>query len=296
MKLTVHLTIKNLLSIVIGTCVVGLAVIPLKVDPNHLAWLRWEITVYALAAFGVLALMAQAVIQSKEDHEREKRELERDQRQVRIEQLVSDIKDGKAPMPPPESIPLVTGGNATDDGQTVAGGIDSELDRIFTHPRVPMGYEFFKDIYRAAGRKDEPKVDCDVLAHMYVVNTSNETIYIRDLVATVEVDGVRTTLETKADFLAGVFNDTVEYGWEEDGKNNDWPTPLPKVFPSLPYEMVPRKPAIGWIRFLLKEINPEKIDAKTFTFTFVDSTGKKHDIDRTVESKLKGVIGLRRLR
>ena len=71
----VHLTYKNVLSVVVGFCVLGLAVIPLAVPIDHLTWMRWQVAILVLACVAVVALVSQATIQSREDHERE--EIER---------------------------------------------------------------------------------------------------------------------------------------------------------------------------------------------------------------------------
>src|SRR5713226_165145 len=44
----VHLTFKNVLSVVVGFCVLGLAVIPLAVPIDHLIWMRWQAAILAL--------------------------------------------------------------------------------------------------------------------------------------------------------------------------------------------------------------------------------------------------------
>lgn len=79
-----ELSSKNGLSVMAGVCVVLLAIIPLKVDSANLGWLRWQIAIYVFAALAIFSLIAQAFIQSKEDHQREQREIERDKRQTSI--------------------------------------------------------------------------------------------------------------------------------------------------------------------------------------------------------------------
>lgn len=75
-----HLSRKNLLSVVIGVCVFGLATIPLKVAPEHLSWLRWQLCIYAFGGVGIVAIFVQALLQSKEDVRRDEREDKRDEK------------------------------------------------------------------------------------------------------------------------------------------------------------------------------------------------------------------------
>jgi hypothetical protein len=49
MKITLHLTRKNFLTVIAGICVVGLAVIPLSVPADHLGWTRWQGAIVVLA-------------------------------------------------------------------------------------------------------------------------------------------------------------------------------------------------------------------------------------------------------
>jgi hypothetical protein len=69
MIVKLHLTLKNFLSLVVGACVVGLALITLLVDPQHLGWARWQAAVIVLGAIAILALFVQSIIQSKDDHD-----------------------------------------------------------------------------------------------------------------------------------------------------------------------------------------------------------------------------------
>jgi hypothetical protein len=67
--LTLHLTLKNFLSIVIGVCVVGLALIPLLVSPEQLGWPRWKIGICVIAFTTIVAICLQAVLQSTDEKE-----------------------------------------------------------------------------------------------------------------------------------------------------------------------------------------------------------------------------------
>jgi hypothetical protein len=78
MKLTFHLSSKNVCGVVAGVCVVILAFIPLAVPPDHWIWARWTVAVIVCGMSAVVSLVYQALVQSREDAEREERERERD--------------------------------------------------------------------------------------------------------------------------------------------------------------------------------------------------------------------------
>lgn len=90
-EIKARLTWKNFLSIVVGVCVVLLALIPLKVDPSHLTWMRWQAAVLLLALCGVAAIIWQAFLQSKEDHESHERERKRDLRLDSMHELLTRL-------------------------------------------------------------------------------------------------------------------------------------------------------------------------------------------------------------
>jgi hypothetical protein len=66
--MTLHLSLKNFLNVVIGVCVLCLALIPLLVSADQLAWTRWKLTVVIAAVVAVIALFGQAFRQSSEDN------------------------------------------------------------------------------------------------------------------------------------------------------------------------------------------------------------------------------------
>jgi len=93
MVVQLHLTLKNSLSVVTVICVVALAVIPLKYS-DQLGWLRWQIAIPCLAGIAVFAVIGQALIQSKEDHAAQRRDLLRDERLGKIELRLEQIGKG----------------------------------------------------------------------------------------------------------------------------------------------------------------------------------------------------------
>jgi pyrimidine deaminase RibD-like protein len=172
--------------------------------------------------------------------------------------------------------------------------LEGELYGIYTYPRIGVPFDMFMEHRKLSGVTGDPAVDYDVLISLYLVNKSAETKWVRDISGSVEIGGVHKWMERQEDFIAPVFNQTVEYGWEENPNSSDEPKPLPKLFPELPYELSPGKPTQGWVRLLLKNINPDKIDANTWMFIIVDSLGKEHPITKTVKLNKRGTIALRR--
>lgn len=152
-----------------------------------------------------------------------------------------------------------------------------------------------EQIFALSG-KGEPKVDCDVLVSMYLVNASPSTRYIRELTASVEVDGKRTNLEPRSDFFLNPEDDDrkpqdMEYVFRaEAGKEG---APLQKLFPVMPCEAVPQRPFEGWIRYIIRDVVPEKINSNTWYFIIVDSMGNQQFITKTSQTPKIGEITMR---
>ena len=88
-----YLNLKNFLSIVVGVCLVGLAFISLHIEPDKIKY--WQAWVWSLAIIGIVCIVVQSVMQSREDHDRKKREKEQDERFSRIETYMVKISSGK---------------------------------------------------------------------------------------------------------------------------------------------------------------------------------------------------------
>ncbi len=151
----VHLTFKNVLSVVVGFCVLGLAVIPLAVPIDHLTWMRWQAAILALACVAVVALVWQATIQSREDHEREEREKKRDERQegieTRIAQVMQAIQTGK----PPDTVAHEISVSQHASPGEMSRGIDGEVYRIAMSPRS-ISWELVRDVFASKGGHKMP--------------------------------------------------------------------------------------------------------------------------------------------
>lgn len=308
MTLTLHLNLKNTLSILIGACVVGLAIIPLTVDPSHLGWLRWEIAIGVLGGVGVVAIFVQAIMQSKEDHERDERERLRDQKQSQIEVKITEVWDvvlkGKpesATHPTTiETVPLNDTANSKPTDQSRKDEIDGLAYRVVLTGKG-MGAEMARELFKIAGREDEFKIDVDVLVEMYLVNTTDVKQFITDIKGTVEVDGNSLPLSRQRDFSAWDFNDKpYEYCLNLSGAKFDRSTleTLVPLFGSSPsIELEPKQPREGWMHFIVKDVDPEKLNNnRTYKFTIIDSLGKEHPITKAGTEKRPGEVTVRLMR
>lgn len=176
--------------------------------------------------------------------------------------------------------------------------IDGEVYRLVKSPRV-MEWELFKQIYRALGRKDDPAVDTDILVEMYLVNKlTSRTQYIRELRLSAEVDGKRISFLRQPDLFAEeVDGKRFDYGLRErpDTLRED-PKPLKQLASELPLALAPGQPAEGWVRFMAKGVNPDKVASGTIVLIVINSVGKEYSIHKVpLERERRGEIGLRRL-
>jgi len=297
--MVVHLTLKNSLSWIVGACVVGLALITLLVDPQHLGWLRWQVLVVALGVIAIGALLIQSAIQSKEDHEAKAREKARDERLETIDVRLTQLASTKHVETIVESVQTVDAPQLTASPETPrkpqeGDGIDGIVYRIAISPRT-FAWEIIGDIYRMKGIPDDAKIDCDVLVEMYLVNTSKtETAYVRDFELSAEIKGERFTLKLQDNLKANDFNgQEFEYGLKET--RFDDAEPLKRLFTALPLALQPKQPIEGWARFLAENINPDSITEKTWKLSAVDSLGDQHPINKAaIDRENKGEVGVRR--
>jgi hypothetical protein len=164
--MTVHLTTKNILPVIVGVCVLGLAIIPLSVPPEHLTWLRWELAIIGLGVLAVIGLFWQAAIQSREDHEREAADKKRDERQQNIESLLLKLSTGSSvtAVSEPMSQPI-----KSVESDAMAGSISAKYVRASLVNHHPFA-TFVRDIYRAARQEDKYTEACDFLFEVHLVN------------------------------------------------------------------------------------------------------------------------------
>jgi hypothetical protein len=176
--------------------------------------------------------------------------------------------------------------------------IDGEVYRLVMSPRV-MEWDLVRQVFQASGRKDDPLIDTDILVEMYLVNKSTERVrYIREMRLSAEVDGKRIPFIRQRDLFAEEFNGKkFDYGIRDASETfRENPKPLKQLGSELPLALAPEQPAEGWVRFMAKNINPDKIASGTIMLTVVDSVGKEYSIHKVpVERERRGEISLRRL-
>jgi hypothetical protein len=280
--------------------VVGLAIIPLSVEPSHLSWLRWEIAIGVLGGVGLIAIIAQAVMQSKEDHERDERDKKRDEKQAQIELKVTEVWNvmlkGK-----PENVTHPTTLIAPQDSVSETkqqDEIDAEVYRVVLTGKG-MGAEMARELFKIVGREKEFAIDVDILVEMYVVNSTDSKRFIRDVEGTVEVDGKILPLVRQDDFAAWEFSGRrYEYCLDRNQTNNkfdrSWLEPLLPLFGSKLIGLEARQPLEGWIHYIVKEVDPQKLnDNRTYKFTIIDSLGKEHTILKANMTKRPGEVTVR---
>ena len=275
-----------------------LAIIPLKVDPSRLGWLRWQVAIYVLSASAIASLFVQAMTQSKEDHKRDQKEIERDKRQESIESKIAGLSEQlKTGTPKPtitesavklEVPPPVLEPEPPPD-------IDGEVYRLVMSPRS-MAWPIIRDVFKLQGRPDDAGVDTDILVDMYIVNQNlRNPEHLKDLRLSAEVNGKRINFECQDDLMAEPFGDH-EYEYGLKTKDSQEIEPLKRLFDKLPIALQPRQPADGWVRFMARDINPEKIANDTIVLKVINSIGKEYVISKAATKQRKGEIHLRRLR
>lgn len=299
MTFTVDLNWKNGLPLVAGVSVVLLAIIPLNVEPTHLAWMRWQVSIYALMGVAVVSLFGQALILSKEDRERDQRDRSRDQRQNNIESQLAELnrqlRAGAPKLAITENPVKLEAPPTPPPAQQSQPDIDGEVHRLAMSPRS-ASWPIVKDVFRLQGRPEEAVVDTDILIDMYLVNQNlTSTQYIKALRLSAEVDGVQVNFEYQHDLLAEPFADhNFEYALEVEGEEE--PQPLKQLFDRLPAALEPQQPAEGWVRFMAKGINADKVTDGTVILTVVNSLGKEFVISRaSTDRPRNGEIALRRV-
>lgn len=69
------------------------------------------------------------------------------------------------------------------------------------------------------------------------------------------------------------------------------------IFSSLPTELAPRQPLKGWAHFLLRNVDPKKLEEdQTYAFTVIDSLPKEHPITRAAQLQTSSKVNTRRKR
>jgi hypothetical protein len=216
-----------------------------------------------------------------------------------LERQVETILARKGVLPEPvQNQPPVREAVVDEPVPKSVGKIDGEIYRVVTAPKSPVA-----DMTRqlVEGMRKEFAIDIDILIEIYVVNTSSETQYIRDFTASVEIDGERVEMDRQKDFYAWEFNDQdFEYGLDPTPDENrfelsDRIEALVPAFPSIPCDLAARKPLQGWVRFLLRETDPKKLENnRSYTFVIVDSLGEEHQITRSRKTNTASLVKVMR--
>jgi hypothetical protein len=155
-------------------------------------------------------------------------------------------------------------------------------------------YEIVRDLYKVVGKPAQATVDTDVLVEMYLVNGQDKKLFVRDFVASVELDGVRRELERKDDFFAlEISGRRYEYALQRNESDND-KEPLSNLSRSIRAELEPQKPLEGWVRFMVEDILPEKLENnQTYRISVIDSLGREHPILKASQKKRDGQVAIR---
>ena len=190
---------------------------------------------------------------------------------------------GIAPDAPKETTPEVK--TATADA--VPPKLDGEIYRIVRSDKNPYS-DLTRQLFEGAGKKFT--IDIDILAEMYIVNTSSETQYIRDFLGSVEIDGVRRSLVREKDFLAfDVLDKHYEYCLDPNPEETSITLDarseaLTPLFANFPTSLEPKEAAEGWVRFLLGDTDPHKLEEnRTYNFTLKDTLGTEYAISRAAD-------------
>jgi len=202
-----------------------------------------------------------------------------------IERALESVLMRKGVLPDSANASAATSSLAAEDLLLRDAKLDGELYRVVTAPKGAFA-DMTRQLIESMGK--EFAIGIDILVELYIVNVSTETQYIRDFCASVEIDGQRIELERQKDFDAWDVND-IDYEYcvdpDPDGSKfelEDRAERLVPIFASLPIELDPRKPLEGWVRFVLKETDPKKLENnRTYEFKIVDSLGDEHPITRS---------------
>jgi hypothetical protein len=269
-------TPKNACSGVTALSGGALTVIMGAVSADKLHDWRWLIIILAIVT--VLASLVQMILASREDQDLIKK----------IEVVIAQHKEllpqqeVRSVGELPESIPAKS-----------SPVLDGEVYRLVMSPRS-IAWPLVRDLYKVQGRPDEAVIDTDILVEMYLVNRDTQTRYLRDIKLTADVNGKRVEFKRQDDLGADDFNGIdYEYGIKE-GQGYEVKA-INQLSNKFPMSLASGQPVEGWIRFMAKEINADKITEGTIVITIIDSFGDEYPISRVAQNQQRsGEIGLRR--
>jgi hypothetical protein len=280
-----HLTVKNACLGMTIICGVIIATIAAVVPAPSLGLSPWKWIILVCAVLGIGAAIVLIFKQSSEDRDLGKK----------IDRLLADRGlSPETPLPAPTLVPLVS--PLAPALPPPAPNIDGEVYRLVTSPRS-VAWPIVRDVFRLQGRPDDAVVDTDILVEMYLVNRDAvKKRYVRDIRLSAEVNSQRVEFKRQDNLWADDFNDVeFEYGLKE-GQGDDV-EPIKQLSDVFPLPLAPEQPVEGWLRFMAKEINADKITQGTVTLTITDSLGNEYPITKAAtDRERRGEIGLRRRR
>ena len=245
---------------------------------------NWKWPIIGLAILTVLASLVQMILASHEDRELIKK----------IEILIA--KQSAHDSVPQQEVKSLAPLPQTPQALETAPVIDGEAYRLVMSPRS-VAWPLGRDLYKMKGRADEAVVDTDILVEMYLVNrASDRTRYVREFRLSAEVSGKRVEFKRQNDLFADDFNNIkFEYGLKS--AEFEETQPIKQLAERFPLALAPEQPVEGWVRFMAKEINADKITEGTIVLTAIDSVGNEYPIQRVAADRERvGEIRLRRRR
>jgi len=274
-----HLTSKNICIFIggVGTVFLGFSAIFISVHVSA----PWNWIVIIIAALTVTAFAAQMVLQSRDDRAQE-------ELNERVRRVLTSNND----LPKVEDISETMSVRSLPQRSEVLTG---EIYRMALSART-MSWELLRDVYRVQGRLEDAKIDCDALVQMYLVNTSKETHYVRDFVLSAQIGVSRVIFERQNDLHAIEF-DGVNYEYGVEDKQSGEVKPVKPLFTELlPIPLQQGQPQQGWLRFMAKDINPEKLEENSWNLIVIDSLGNEYPITKSSPKKGdEGRVSIRRL-
>ena len=254
---------------------VFLAAIPLCVAPDHLPWLRWQLAIGFLALAAVAFLISQAMLQSKEDHERDEREKDRDSQLSTIKQMLEKLTTG---------VPVVAVAEATKPVEAfepkAATDISIKFIRAFLVNTNPFS-AFLGDIYRAANRAEAYTVESDFLFEVHLVNRSDVSTTTQRIVCEANINGIWIPLAQR-----GSLND-YQLEFEDEVDNPSWLGGKRKrvedLVPDLAEELRGKVLSKGvgyrgWLRFGI-DLDPKETSPIQHRIYFIDALDVSHSVN-----------------
>jgi hypothetical protein len=272
MTLTVDLSAKNGLSIVAGAAMLFEGIVPLTVSPEHLGWLRWQMSIGGVAVLGILAIIFQAFHSSKEERE-QKQKIET------ILACVTKLSGGEAVQ---AKVELATAETVSVAGKSVISDIQISAKLLHGHliqwhPLAGITDDFF----RSAGREFHD-TKCDFLLEVFLVNRSQTSISIQKIVGEMQIEEKWIPLK--------LVTDLNDYQFEFNDETVDNPSWIggrtAKVLDLVPNLADDLKTSVlsygihhqGWLRFGAEINTKYLITPIPYRVTLVDALDGEHPV------------------